>query len=155
MANINEILSQINDAGGVARPTLYSVQIVPPKIFSNSALNGSQPRIDYFKTLGVDVNKMSSRLDMMCLQAELPSVSFNTSDARTYGSSFKIPNVDIYSDLNLEFIVGRKMEERNYFEACSCPPRTARRCSHSRPPGPPPPDASHPGTASISLLAVS
>jgi hypothetical protein len=110
---ISDIIAQINEAGGLARPNRFSVQIVPPKVLSATA--ESAP-IDYFSALGVN-DGMQSRLDFMCNRAELPSRSFSTSDARTYGSFFKIPYVDSYADLTLSFIVGHDMMEKFFFDA--------------------------------------
>jgi hypothetical protein len=140
MSSIQDIISQITDAGGLARPTLYSVQIIPPRIFSSTSSRAANDfafenaeklfadrrgepvqnaglRFDYFKELGIDNSEMYTRLNLMCQRAELPGISFSTSDSRTYGSYFKTPYVDTYGDLPLEFIVGRDLAERRFFDA--------------------------------------
>jgi hypothetical protein len=139
MADLNKLISQISASGGVARPTLFSVKVIPPRVFSNpnvrnaneelfkseafrsnkagEPIQNTGARIDYFNELKLDLSSMYPRLDVMCQKAELPGASFSTSDVRTYGSYFKMPYVDTYSDLTLEFIVGRDMAERRFFDA--------------------------------------
>ena len=133
-------MSQIYDAVGLARPTLYEVLITPPKVFSNwtresennlarelqkelfadrqgEPIQNTGIRKDYFEEIGIKGQDYTSRLRFMCKKAELPSIAFSTSDARTYGSFFKIPYVDTYTDLVLEFTVGADMFERKFFDA--------------------------------------
>ncbi len=139
MANISNIIAQVSKAGGLARPNRFAVQIIPPKI-ENSILAGILPqnaavgeiaailatlgqiwglKPDYFTKLGLFGRDMQTRLNFFCQDAELPGKSFQTSDVRTYGSYFKMPNVDEYSDITLSFIVGKDMAERNFFDAWS------------------------------------
>lgn len=137
---IHHFISQITKAEGLARPTRFEVEIYPPKIFSSRAraeenshvyenlqtyfaermgepIQNFGVRKNYFEEMGVDGQDAVTRLKFMCHKAELPSASFSTSDARTYGSFFKIPYVDTYTDITLEFIVGSDMFERKFFEA--------------------------------------
>lgn len=137
---IHHFMSQIAQAEGLARPTLFEVAIYPPKIFSSAARanenseaykffqqyfaeRAGEPiqnfgiRKNYFEEMNVDNVDATTRLKFMCHKAELPSASFSTSDARTYGSYFKIPYVDTYTDMTLEFIVGSDMFERRFFDA--------------------------------------
>ena len=137
---IHQFISQISQADGLARPTLFEVAVYPPKVFSNQsrmiendfarqfyeeyfADRPGEPiqnfgiRKNYFEEMGVDGQDAVTRLKFMCHKAELPSASFSTSDARTYGSYFKIPYVDTYTDITLEFIVGSDMFERRFFDA--------------------------------------
>jgi hypothetical protein len=133
---INDIIAQITTAGGVARPSRFAVQIVPPNINSvltlqqrqqiaNLALlNGGVPQAfgnlpNYFKEMGLEGFDMPNRLDFMCMKAELPGKSFSVSDVRTYGAFFQMPYVDTYSNITLTFIVGKDMIERHFFDAWS------------------------------------
>ena len=137
--SITTFISAITNAGGVARPNRYSVSIYQPNIVSQSLSSsnnllsvatqlaqqnqvsmqslGTLP--DYFKDLGVGDLDIVPRLDFMCCKAELPGKTFNTSDVRTYGATFEMPYVDVYSDITLAFIVGRDMVERDFFDAWS------------------------------------
>lgn len=129
---INDIISLLQNAGGLSRPNKFSVQIVPPKIFNSlvtSKISFDDPadvsptstetnsRPDYFNIMGIDNSEMQSRLDIMCHKAELPGRAFTTEDVRTYGSYFKIPLLDTYSDLPLSFIVGKDMKEKDFMDA--------------------------------------
>jgi hypothetical protein len=122
---ITDIIAQINEAGGLSRPNRFSVQIAPPALFTGAATGAvtnlnpgiTPPTADYFRMLGVQSADMTSRLDFMCNNAEFPSRSFGTTDARTYGSTFKMPHVDTYADFTLSFIVGSDMVEKDFFDA--------------------------------------
>jgi len=138
MASVQEILSQINDAGGLARPNRFAVQITPPRltdiINNNQSLitqitalqqaqnTGQSPQSlgilpNYFSQMGIDQTDSATRLDFMCCKAELPNKTFNATDVRTYGAYFQMPFVDVYSTIPLMFIVGHDMFERNFFDA--------------------------------------
>jgi hypothetical protein len=139
MAKITEIISMVTKAGGLARPNRFAVQIVPP-MFYNSYIAGLLPqnpiigqiaavvgvvgqiwgyKPDYFTKLGLFGRDMQTRLNFFCQDAELPGKGFQTSDIRTYGSYFKIPSVDTYSDITLSFICGSDMADRTFFDAWS------------------------------------
>lgn len=132
--------SILNAAGGPARPTRFDVEIVPPNIFTQASnqlpasqtnaivaqasANGTTTQslglpVNYFQKFGLTGLNIQERLNFLCKRAELPGKSFNTSDQRTYGSFFKIPNVDSYTDITLTFIVGEKMQEKSFFDAWS------------------------------------
>lgn len=113
---IQDIISQITAAGGLSRPNKFSVQITPPAI-TQQLMNVNANIPDYFKAVGVTGVDMPSRLDFMCIRTELPGKSFGASDIRTYGSTFQMPHIDVYSNITLNFIVGRDMIERHFFDA--------------------------------------
>jgi hypothetical protein len=141
MSRVQEIISQITKAGGLSRPNRYSVQIVPPNLSaalannpqslqqqqqaqqqaSNTGLSlqsyGYVP--DYFTLMGIAEGDMPNRLDFMCNKAELPGKTFDTTAVRTYGAYFDMPFIDVYSNIQLSFIVGRDMIERHFFDAWS------------------------------------
>jgi hypothetical protein len=140
MAYVNDLISQITQAGGLSRPNRYSVQIVPPVIsrviYDQSTLQqrtaaeqqaqqsgmsvqslGYVP--NYFKQLGLSGIDMPNRLDYMCCKAELPGKSFGASDVRTYGAFFQMPYVDFYANTTMSFIMGRDAAERKFFDAWS------------------------------------
>ena len=140
-SGIQEIISQIMDAGGVSRTNRFSVQIVPPRIVSNVASNSLSPQAqqniqgyaqlqgqspqslgivqDYFTIMGLSASNSPDRLDIMCCRVELPGKQFSATDAKTYGAIFQMPNVDVYSNITLYFIIGRDMFERDFFDAWS------------------------------------
>ena len=136
---IKEIIAQVTKAGGLARPTRFAVQIVPPRIMKSlNVVNNNDPAglavlasvmgvspqslgdiPNYFRQMGVEGQDIPNRLDFMCHQAELPGKTFKTTDVRTYGSNFSMPHMDVYSDIILNFIVGADMMERHFFDAWS------------------------------------
>jgi hypothetical protein len=137
---IQDFISQITDANGLARPTRFSVQIVPPRIMQSlnlgsqdtdqarvaslASLLGTSPQSlgampNYFRQMGVEGTDIPDRLDFMCTRAELPGKTYGVSDIRTYGSFFSMPHVDVYADITLTFIVGQDMLERHFFDAWS------------------------------------
>ena len=137
---IQDFISQVTDAGGLARPTRFAVQIVPPRTMQSVTNNTTQAQRDaaaniarvnnqpmqslgfvpdYFQQMGMNGVDIPNRLDFMCCRAELPGKSFGVSDIRTYGSFFSMPHIDVYADLPLTFIVGQDMLERHFFDAWS------------------------------------
>jgi hypothetical protein len=80
--SINELSSNINRYGGVARPNKFSVMITPPA-WSNS-------------------QEEARLIQVFADTAELPGLTFMTNDVRNlgYGPGFKLPHTPIYSDLN-------------------------------------------------------
>jgi len=140
MASVQQIISQVSQAGGLARPNRFQVNITPPQILNQIATNslGYTPAVsqtaqsngtsvqslgalpNYFKILNVQpLDSSPERLMFMCCAAELPGKSFNATDARTYGATFQMPFVDVYAPLTFTFIVGTDMFERNFFDAWS------------------------------------
>lgn len=100
----------------------FDSDLPPDQVAQQSAAYTGQPvqnfglRPNYFKSLGVDQIDIT-RLDFMCMKANLPGRSFDTTPARTYGSKFDMPFMDVYSDVSGTFIVGKDMYERNFFDA--------------------------------------
>jgi hypothetical protein len=142
MAKIQDLISQITKAGGLARPNRFAVQIVPPNISSiinqnnnltlqqihaaqqQSQLNGSNTQSqglpsNYFEVMDIAESDIPNRLDFMCNKADLPGKSFNTNSVKTYGAYFDIPFVDVYTNTTLSFMVGRDMVEKHFFDAWS------------------------------------
>jgi len=140
MARVQELISQITAAGGLARPNRFAVQIVPPNltgVLQNTTTQDQRDNIaflsgrtglspqsygivpNYFQQMGISQTDIPNRLDFMCCKAELPGKSFNASDVRTYGSFFQMPFVDVYANIPLTFIVGKDMIERHFFDAWS------------------------------------
>jgi hypothetical protein len=138
--SISKFIANITGAGGLSRPNRFSVSIYPPNQInmldgsnvnnaSKAAQIATQNEVsveslggitNYFSMLGLSGSgNYTSRLDFMVCDAELPGKTFNTQDIRTYGSTYEVPSVDVYSDITLSFIVGRDMLERDFFDAWS------------------------------------
>ena len=83
----------------LARPSRFDVTLYPPQLMRNS-----------------DPTEYTQRLNMRCENAELPSRTLQTYDLKTYGPTEKFPYQNAYNDVNLTFIVGDDMFERQFFD---------------------------------------
>lgn len=123
MPRITELSAHIANAGGVARPNRYKVTINPLNAFGGVVANanatigvpGAQSILErFFKLIAGDTWQ---RLSFFCDKAELPGKAFVTSDIRHYGPTYKQPNQSVFSDINLQFLVGHDMNEKYFFDA--------------------------------------
>jgi len=94
--NINEIKSTINQNGGIARNSQYSVYINTPPCFSNNWPN---------------------YLHIVCDTASLPGRQILSTPQVIYGAERKMPYGVVYSDFNVSFICTNNMFERKAIDA--------------------------------------
>jgi hypothetical protein len=93
--SINDFRTSFNV--DVARPSRFDVQIpLPVKLLM------------YYNT--------ATSLNFRCETAELPSISFGTTEQKIYGPTEKYPNQLIYNDSTFTFIVSDDMREKIFFD---------------------------------------
>jgi hypothetical protein len=108
MPSLNDLTAQIAKAGGVAKPNKFKVFMNAAKVVSNN---------HWFADAGVADQGMQRRLTFFCDRAEFPSRFFATSEIRHYGPNYRQPYQSIFSDVQLQFLVGDDMKEKYFFEA--------------------------------------
>lgn len=96
---ISQFLHNILQYGGLSKPSRFICSITnPPGLTTQSVF-------------------LRGYLDLLCHQAELPGVTFATSDIKIYGPSSKFPYQRTYNDLTLSFYVTNGMMEKQFFDA--------------------------------------
>lgn len=110
--NISTFLSTISNAGGLARPNKYLVQIYATTLVAK-AVDPSW-MTDY---AAVDIQEASSRLTFMCARTTLPNYQFEMDSQRIFGPSYKFPHLPQYQDVVMTFYVGQDMQEKYFFDA--------------------------------------
>jgi len=139
----NLFLANIKAKGGPAKPSRFQVIIPIPQLLSyrlkenivSNILNapneivGSLVRGESLNRSEVDLSARGSDqsfswrndatrwLALQCEATELPGKSFTTTEVKTYGPSFKVPNQTVYNDISLTFICNNEFSERKLFDA--------------------------------------
>jgi hypothetical protein len=138
----NLFLANIKAKGGPAKSSRFQVIIPIPqylsKRFENNFLSnllnfpneviGSIARGESTAPFGGNENRGSDQsfswrndatrwLALQCEATEIPGKSYTTSDVKTYGPSFKVPNQTVYNDISLTFICNNEFSERKLFDA--------------------------------------
>jgi hypothetical protein len=62
-------------------------------------------------------NDATRWLALQCEATEIPGKSYSTTDVKTYGPTFKVPNQTVYNDISLTFICNNEFSERKLFDA--------------------------------------
>jgi hypothetical protein len=112
--NVAGFLTQIDKAGGLARPNLFQVQIYVGALIANAKEGAGGWITEY---AGVDAAGAGLRLALMCTAGELPGFQYATDQQHLYGPKFSFPTLPQYSDLTLTFFVGQDMMEKLFFDA--------------------------------------
>jgi hypothetical protein len=94
--SISEFISSFDT--DIARPNKFEVQIPVPL-----------PLILYLNT--------AKRLNLRCENAQLPGRTLATTEQKIYNVSEKFPYQSTYNDVELSFIVGDDMMEKEFFDA--------------------------------------
>ena len=95
---LNEFIAQVKQ--GLARSNHFEVEIFPP-----SALRTLTP-----------VNENIEMILMYCDQAQLPGISFNTAQVRSYGEFKEIPYEKTFEPLQLSFYVDKKLIVKEFWD---------------------------------------
>jgi hypothetical protein len=62
-------------------------------------------------------NDATRWLALQCESTEIPGKSYSTTDVKTYGPTYKVPNQTVYNDIALTFICSNEFSERKLFDA--------------------------------------
>jgi len=65
----------------------------------------------------IQYRSISQQLTFRCENANLPGRTINTTDQKIYNITEKFPNQTSYQDMDLTFIVGGDMAEKQFFDA--------------------------------------
>ena len=65
----------------------------------------------------IQYRNISQRLTFRCENANLPGRTLNTTDQKIYNIVEKFPNQTTYQDMDMTFIVGGDMAEKQFFDA--------------------------------------
>jgi hypothetical protein len=113
-------LSNIGNKGGLAKPNRFHVILNIPDIVTSSIIGGvDETPEDYIQTrfnAGTGSTDITRWLSMQCETAELPGKQLQTSDAKIYGPTYKVPYQVQYSDITLQFICSNLFYERKLFD---------------------------------------
>lgn len=109
---LKEFLTDIQ-SNGVAWNNRFYVTFQPPKMMINLLQNGT---LVTRPSLSGGNPSDSFHLMMRTDMAELPGVSFTTSEVKNYAPVMRMPNQIVYNDLNLSFILSADMVEKYFFD---------------------------------------
>lgn len=98
MNKLEEFISHIKT--GLAKPTHFEVLIARPPSLLIEPLNSNIRKIFLF-----------------CEQAQLPGVSFETNQVRSYGESKDVPYAKLYEHINLSFYVDSGFLVKDFFDS--------------------------------------
>jgi len=107
--NLNDFRASLNRHGGLARNTLFFVNIPSPRIMAAAGGNDNNSSINKLsKSLQPQTSGnilTSSDLSLLCEQATLPGMSLTTSEIRRhgYGAVEKKPYSTVYTDQTFTF----------------------------------------------------
>jgi T4-like virus tail tube protein gp19 len=93
---INDFLSTFQS--DLARPNRFDVSIPIPLVL-------------------IQYRNIAQKLTFRCENANLPGRTLNTTDQKIYNIVEKFPNQTSYQDMDLTFIVGGDMAEKQFFDA--------------------------------------
>jgi len=98
MSTLKEFISQIRD--GVARPNHFSVELTLPEAISGDNFTKSK------------MNKIM----LFCEQAQLPGVSYSTSQVRSFGEFKEVPYEKLYEPISLTFYMDSDLIVKRLFD---------------------------------------
>lgn len=94
--SIDRLIAKVK-VNGLAKSNKFMIEIVPP--------DALKQRTDTFK-----------ELSYMCEQVEFPGRTVNTTDARIYGPTFKMPNISQYQEINITVLCDKYLREKRIFD---------------------------------------
>ena len=103
--SVEAFREQIDKGGGPAYGDRYHVQMNIPSVVFGIGTGDS--------ALGLTVQ---NRISYICDTINIPSRSLTTTEFRTYGLPVKRPYGSVYTELQMEFLCTRKMEEKKAFD---------------------------------------
>lgn len=112
--NISDFVGQISN--GLARSNRFIVNLTPPSAIAQNMFNGStgtQNSIDM--RTGSDYSKLQ-RILLLCDSAQLPGITLNTAQIRTFGEIREIPFEQNYEPITLTFYVDAEMNVKKLFD---------------------------------------
>lgn len=98
MTMLNDFVAGIKS--GVAKQTHFTVQLTLPESLAN--LGG--------------IKENMAKIILFCDQAQLPGLSFSTSQVRSYGEFKEVPYEKLYEPLNLSFYVDKDLYVKKLFD---------------------------------------
>lgn len=101
--NLNDFRSSLNKFGGLARSSLFFVQIPVPKMMAGNA--------------NIQGGMTSADISLLCEQASLPGVSLTTTEIRRhgYGAVEKKPYSAVFTDQTFNFFGDNRGGVHQYF----------------------------------------
>ncbi len=124
---IQDLLSQIDIAGGLTRLNRYQVLIYTAPLRQGStdifnSLNAlsnfsATDATDWMEYMEMDLDNEALRLTAFCEKTSLPSYQYQTDTQRIYGPQFKFPHMPEWNDITMSFMMGTDMNEKYFFEA--------------------------------------
>lgn len=100
MSTLNEFITQIKTSG-LQKPSKYEVSIGRPTVITNSKYQNSN---EWRKML------------LFCDQANLPGVTYTTTQSRSFGEFREMPYERIFEPLQLSFYCDSKMWIKGFFD---------------------------------------
>lgn len=98
MTKLNDFISSVR--GGLAKNSHFEVRLtLPNKLVNDDTLKSNLPKIILF-----------------CDQAQLPGISYGTSQVRSYGEFREVPYEKLYEQVQLNFYVDVDMHVRLLFD---------------------------------------
>lgn len=97
MTTLTDFISNVK--AGVAKPQYFTVQLTLPQ-----DLNGS-------------FSQHMPKIILFCDQAQIPGLSFSTSQVRSYGEYKEVPYEKLFEQVNLSFYVDSDMIVRKLFDS--------------------------------------
>lgn len=118
--NISDIVGQLS--GGLAKANRFIVNLTPPSTVSYYMSGQGQGSSDYVQLSTIDnlssassYNKLQNIL-LLCDSAQLPGLSLNTAQIRSFGEIREIPYELNYEPITLSFYVDANMNVKKLFD---------------------------------------
>lgn len=102
---MNDVMSVMNDYGGLAKSCRFAVRINPPKFITSDSPDN--------KITSVNI---TNDLVYLCEAAEMPGRGFVNADVRYYGPNQKLPVLTQYEDTTMTFLCRTESYERQFFD---------------------------------------
>jgi hypothetical protein len=110
--NLEKFQGYVGKALGFAKPSRYAVLINIAKLHADGG-----PVAAYFRQLGIQDIRDAERLCLFCEAAMIPGRHLMTTETSINGPIYNAPYKSMYETLTLQFLVGRDMRERLFFDA--------------------------------------
>ncbi len=88
-------------SGGLARTSRFSVEFTPPKVVQSRSSSSQALRT----------------ILLYCDSAQLPGLSYSTTQSRTFGEFRELPYEKLYENVNFTFYVDTNMEVKKLFDS--------------------------------------
>lgn len=102
----------------VANPDIFSPIGFINKVKSTGLARSNRFRVLFTPppSLMTDLGEFMPALSLMCEQAEFPGRTFNASDSRIYGATFKTPHESQFAEVNFTILCDQNFTEKFVFD---------------------------------------